>query len=333
MTKEVLPENTTNVSGYYNGNRWPIQLVVSRLNVTLHLQPGDFILDKQQRKINDPFFDLYTKPNQLSRELSDKPVPIISVPSVGASTAPTAPDGQAVRAVMEFTRDAKGVKQPVIPAPRVMENQSVNKAPITAMTMDQARQAGLIRKVREVPEDYGVTDTNSASPPRTPPAIKYAMDTDQPAKPQGDLPQRLKAAVPRNMAQERTQMQKQLEEAEATTEMLDSETGFLNVATRNIPSGAGFFVGTPAPVAEASADDNLPAPNLENDDALPAPTEDEEEVPIPEQKVKPVNVPSKGRFVCMECTESFKFRPELVGHAKRKHSDKINAILAAYPLK
>lgn len=330
MTKEVLSENTTNVSGYYNGNRWPIQLVVSRLNVTLHLQPGDFILDKQKRKINDPFFELYTKPNQLSREVSDKAVPIISVPAVSASTTPMTPDGQAVRAVMEFTRDSRGVKQPVIPPPRVMEDQSVNKPPITAMTMDQARQLGLIRKVREVPEDYGVTDTNSASPPRTPPAIKYAMDTDQPARPQGDIPKQLKAAVPRNVAQERTQIQKQLAEAEAATEMLDSESGFLNVATKNIPSDTGISVGTP--VAEQSVDDSLPAPNLESDEALPAPTE-EEEMPIPEQKVKPAVVPSKGRFACMECAESFKFRPELVGHAKRKHPDKINVILAAYPLK
>jgi hypothetical protein len=70
----------TKTSGYYNGEKWPIQLVLSRLNITLNIQPGEFILGRDKRKINDPLFEVFVD-HGLSRELSDVPVPINSVPA------------------------------------------------------------------------------------------------------------------------------------------------------------------------------------------------------------------------------------------------------------
>jgi len=67
-------------SGYYNGEKWPIQLVLSRLNITLNVQPGELILSRDGRKINDPFFEVFIA-HALSRELSDVPVPINSIPA------------------------------------------------------------------------------------------------------------------------------------------------------------------------------------------------------------------------------------------------------------
>jgi len=74
-----LPKGMTKTIGYYNGEKWPIQLVLTKLNVTLHLQPGEFFISRDGRKINDPLFEAFTR---LSRELSDVPVPINGIPSV-----------------------------------------------------------------------------------------------------------------------------------------------------------------------------------------------------------------------------------------------------------
>ena len=74
-----VPKGMTKTSGYYNGEKWPIQLVLPKLNVTLYMKPGKFILGRDKQKINDPLFEVFTG-HGLSRELSDVPVPINSVP-------------------------------------------------------------------------------------------------------------------------------------------------------------------------------------------------------------------------------------------------------------
>lgn len=341
MTKDA-PEGKTYTTGYFNNNRWPIQLVVSRYNVTLYLPPGEFIRDKQSRKINDPFFEIYVKNGQLARETSDQPVPILTVPVVSAAPA-TVNDGQSVRAVTEFVTDAKGVKRPVIPQPKPASEQPINKPAFVGMSMDEAKKLGLIKKVREVPEDYGVPDNSSATPPRTPPPLKVAVDTDQAAKPSDQLPKPIvqaAAALPKKDAPVRKQIQEQLKKGVQEAEALDTETGFLNVAMQNVPPGVGL--SQPEPPAAAPEPEGetevLPQPDVPVDEALPEPppeaTEEVAEEPeIPPQTVKPVRVPPrKVQFACMECGASFKMRPELVGHAKKNHPDKISAILAPYPV-
>ena len=73
---------TTNVSGYFNAERWPIQLVLPGHKITLTLKPGDFILDRKGRKINDPYFETFADSAQLAREISKTPVSINHMPEV-----------------------------------------------------------------------------------------------------------------------------------------------------------------------------------------------------------------------------------------------------------
>lgn len=80
MAKQAI----TQVSGYCNNAKWPIQIVLSKLNITLTLKPGEFICDSAGRKINDPFFETFASRGQLSRELSEVPVPINRLPAVAA---------------------------------------------------------------------------------------------------------------------------------------------------------------------------------------------------------------------------------------------------------
>jgi len=70
------------VSGYFNGRDFPIQMYISRLNITLIVGPGDFIMVTQGRKVNDPFFEVYAKNNQLTREIATEPLPIIELASL-----------------------------------------------------------------------------------------------------------------------------------------------------------------------------------------------------------------------------------------------------------
>jgi len=339
MTKEA-PEGQTYTTGYYNSKSWPIQLVVSRYNVTLYLPPGEFLRDRQKRKINDPFFEVYVKGGTLARETSDKPVPILHVPIPTPVVGP-ANDGQSVRSVTEFTTDSKGQKQPVIPQPKPSTEQSINKPAYVGMSMDEAKKMGLVRKVREVPEDYGVPDNSSATPPRTPPPLRIAMDTDQPARPSAPVlpiqPPPPPAAVPVAKTAARKQMQEQLRRGAVETKELDSETGFMNVAMQNIPAGVGFAQPEIAMQAQEQVfeTDALPTPNIGADEVLPVPQEDsdtEEQASIPQPTVKPARVPVRAnKFACMECGQTFKLRPELVGHAKREHAEQITAILAPYP--
>ena len=67
-TAALATVQTTNVKGYFNGNKWPIHVGISELNVTLTLKPGQFVETADHRKINDPLFEAYTKPFQLNKE-------------------------------------------------------------------------------------------------------------------------------------------------------------------------------------------------------------------------------------------------------------------------
>ena len=328
--------NTTPVIGYYNGNRWPIQLVISKLNITLTLEPGKYILDRQGRKINDPYFEVFANNKQLHREVGTNPVPIVAIPEVTATVAPATPTNP-VRAVTEWTRDNRGVRQPVLtqPAepksalpPAVVASASESVRP---MSMEEARKRGFVRKVREVPEDYGVNDTTGL-PPGQIPKMRYSIDpgVNKPAPP---LPKEM-LALPKDDPNNptRSQLVAGLTQGSATPPPEDAPTNpFANTAVVNAPPNSPIMAGTPAPLMEsqAEAEPDMPVdePEVEAIDAgLPEP-----EVPIrpaapPLRQVAPAD-----QFQCNQCGAPFKWRSQLSKHAYQKHPDKVRSILAQYP--
>jgi hypothetical protein len=330
---------TTKVVGYFNGNKWPIQLVISKLSITLHLQPGEYILDRQGRKINDPFFEVYANSKQLQRETCDKPVPVIRVPVAATTVAPRS-DGHSVRTVTEFKEDKRGVRQPVMPVAKELPEQPINKPSVVAMSMDEARKSGLIRKVREVPEDFGVTDTDG-TPPRLSdvPKIKYAIDSSMNHRP-ADLPKEL-LQMPTEIAASRQPLLAELRKAENTNAQLDSETGFMNTVVRTAPPNAPVVAGKPAPIVEAAP--GATGANVMPEISVPLPEPELEELteslpPVPTDDVAPappeVSAPapkSDNQFVCAICGVDRKFRSQLKQHAETKHPDQVEAIMAPYP--
>ena len=361
----MAEQKMTNVVGFFNAAKWPIQLVISKLNITLHLKSGEYVLDRNGRKINDPFFESYP---QLKKEVSDAPVPLIIIPTV-------APGGQAaqgnnpVRGTTKFEMSADGKRRPVMPlpakTPEAQEATSMGTDPVRGMSIDEARRLGLVRRVREVPEDYGTND-NTGAPPRLPPTIKYSVDPSMLKKPKA-LPLELtkvdsKAANPAA----RTQLVSQLNQGALTEAAPTSASVFMNQATPNAPANALITSGPamphsvfrsrapaapvfnepeqePEPVemteaeqAAAESGVDLPVPDLtelSQEQQRPPEKENMQEVeeaapPLPADLKQPAK---RDRFICAGCGLPFKFYSQLDKHAQAKHKTTYAAIMAAYP--
>lgn len=361
--KPVTP--MTRVRGYYNGARWAIQIVVSRFNVTLTLKPGEYLLDRQGRKINDPYFEVFANNKQLARELSDVDVPILHVPVVTNASIATQPSNP-VHSVTQWTRDAKGHRQPVLPgsrppapAPEPLPSSILSTTAsatsansVRPMTMDEARRQGLVRKVREVPEDYGINDTTGL-PPAGMPKMRYATDSSM-LKPAPALPKEL-LELPSGDANNptRSQIVQGLQQSSKTpVPELAPAHPFANAGTANAPEGSQLTAGIPAqlqesvaptppgePVGELMAGAPLPEyPAVDEpplDEPLPEPVfaqdaPPDQDAPPAAVPLRPLTAPEGYR--CAACGVGFKFRSMLQKHAVAKHAGKVNVIMQQYPL-
>jgi hypothetical protein len=339
---------TTNTVGYYNGNKWPLDIMISELNVTLRLPPGGYICENsaERRKINDPFFDKYTRPYQLSKEISKNgPVPLLLVPRV---TSPTQNSGHqhSVRAVRNFTHDANGQRVPQLPPPPVAPpNLAVNTPTHKGMSMEEARRLGHIGKPRLVPEDYGVTDTDGRPVDvNHAPPIKYAMESTPRIRQAESLPAELtqmdEKLDPREAAA-RQQLVGGLSKASATN--VESATGFMNQVAENQPPNFKSPLGEPVlaavPVQEAQAEEPLPAPQIFADQVptppvvpdLLAEARAKASKPAAKSPAKPAAPKNVKPFVCNVDGEGFRYRSQLETYAKKKFPEKVDEILAPYP--
>jgi len=233
----------THVSGYFNGAKWPIHLVISRLNITLYLKPGEYVLDRADQKINDPYLEIYADAKQLSRELSETPVPINGIPVV-ANQQPQV-SANPVQATSKFELNSKGQRAPVMPKAVFRPPVAADANPIKAMSMDEARRQGLVRRVREVPEDYGDTDT-SGRPNNNPPSIKYAIDPSMLKKP-APLPSHLtQVESGASNVPTRNMLIQQMAKSSSSAAAPESATALLREAQAN-PTQAAPVAPPPTP--------------------------------------------------------------------------------------
>lgn len=366
MTKALDPGKTYTV-GYFNANKWPIHLAISELNTTLQLQPNEYVLNRQGHKINDPLLEKYCGPMRLSREdaADDKPVDLVAIPK--GLTERRKYDGHAVREVTQFTRERGGVPKPVIPPPMLNPRPTEDTNPVKMMTMEQARKSGFLRKTREVPEDYGVTDTTGAPPPGEKiPQIKYAVDSTQGAHQQGKV----------DLSQARVLSESELEKLAQTTgfklpahpqvapdaEDAETDDGFANqeveLPAPNIPGAAKLPpVARPSQPFPVSGGNVLDLPEAEDvadedvaDEAVPEPPENVElkesvlprrrtvaaELDADEDAPEPARPVSARRvrrgYECSECDVApFRFRHQLERHAREEHTRLVEKIMAPYP--
>lgn len=195
----VATVEMTNVKGYFNPNPYKVNLTISELNMSVPLGPMEFLLERGTgRKINDPIFDKYVGHKMLAPEMSDRPVPILRVPTARA------PQPSTGHVVGQGYKDAAGRWQPSLPAsrqPSQLPNQVATQIPdasrpsIRAMTVEQARAAGFLGKTRLVEESYGADETDAPSTRNNLPSIKYSIESAAPKARPGELPPELKEEI------------------------------------------------------------------------------------------------------------------------------------------
>lgn len=357
-----MSNETTNVVGYFNPNDYPMQIVVAEHNLTLHLNPKQWIVGRSGAIVNDPILDKYVGKGRLSRA-SDKAktVPLVRLEPLNKAT----PTGQVpanyqhpVFAATGFVRDANNQMQPVAmtptaPQPTVPPPVSYN--PVKAMTVEQARKLRLIKPTRQVDEDAGVPDTAGAPLPgdKLPP-IKYAVDTTKEALP---------ATV---IAAPMTAEQAALVETMKTAQTLDPEApDFADKAVRIAaanptaqpaavappppPSSTGLFDKLTKPFQRATIPPPLPTnpePTVMTAAELPDPVLGQPPTPAPaapalvveddlghvaEAPKAPVETPKTAPVEtpkCPLCPEQVFSAPGyLVRHINRKHPDRAEALL------
>jgi hypothetical protein len=155
-----MSENMTNTVGFKNPHTHPVYFEINELNIKVELPPGKFIIDTQGNLLNDPVFDAYCHQNGLCKVTSDAPVPLRLVPA--AAKAGNRPNSAVTQAQAFVRNPTTGTVQPVYNQQQITEPPPVNKIPILGMSVENARQLGLIGKPRLVPEDYGADESTGA---------------------------------------------------------------------------------------------------------------------------------------------------------------------------
>ena len=183
MNESENSENLkTNVKGYFNPNTYSISLAISECNLSIKLDPMQFILDRRTgKKINDPRLDRYVG-KMLRPEIVDKPIDVLRLPVL----APL-PPSESGYVVGQGTKDATGkwIPPQMASAPPQQLGTSASGAPLVSarscvagMTIEEARRRGLIGKPRLVPEDFGAAETEGAPVEGARiPRIRYSMES------------------------------------------------------------------------------------------------------------------------------------------------------------
>jgi hypothetical protein len=349
----------TNVVGFFNPNSYPMQIVVAEHNLTLQLKPKQWIVDRGGRIVNDPILDKYVGKGRLSRASDQaKKVEVIRLQATNRQMPP----GQ-VPAVYQhpvyqatgFVRDPNGQMAavqalPTAPQPTVPPPVSYN--PVQAMSVEQARKLRLIKPVRYVPEDDGVSDTAGVPIPgdQTPP-IKYAVDTTREKQPTALVAQPVTAE---QAALIETMKAAQSLDPDATTFADDAAalamkaqaqgnapviqsvppltptSPLLERLTKALPSSPPPIPTNPEPTVMIPTE--LPDPVLTSE--LPAPTlVVEEEIGLvpstnPVTASVPVEGAAKPATACPLCPgQAFSSTGYLVRHINRKHADRSESLM------
>lgn len=360
---EKTAELTTNVTGYYNPNSWPIYVEISEVNLKCELKPGQYIRDRDKQYINDPILEDYVQPKGLGRTMGDHAVPIRYLPRMVRTVRPV----HSVTQATGFVRQSDGsvvpsyTSDPLTSAPET----PINKNPIVGMTVAKARELGLIGKPRVLPEDYGVTDTTGApSPSKDLPTMKYSLESPPKLRTAAPLSPELMEADQRltpQQAAQRAQIQQNLARAAATAppEAMDpgayrpppnvpirapkEPTRMAPPAAQPVPVApqrvlprrvAAVVVQEPAPAAVEGAEPEL---DPEDQGGMLQPITEGEGMPEPTLDDPQVNAAGSGeggetkRFVCAADGKPFKYRSELERYVKRKYPNMLVDLMKPYP--
>jgi hypothetical protein len=297
-TTQQIP--TTQVSGYFNNNTYPISVSLSSLGVSVLVNPGGFIIDRRGRKINDPVLESCCKADMLAREVSDKPVPIIFIkPAVTIGPADVRSPGFTAVTGAAYKAGTTPLLEPKLPA----TSPAVNTPAIRGYTMDEARKLGLVGRPVEM-KDTAPADSGQAPPSGD--SLPYI-----------DVP---RETFKGEIVKDRTGEQL-LDTASVIAEGVTSSPARVPVPLAAEPV-------RPSPVVE-----ELPEPVFSSAPPPPPPAGavvDVVEVVSSGASADPIEEEAQsGDHVCGKCGLKYNYRSELKRHAQRKHADMVEKILTA----
>jgi hypothetical protein len=323
-SRVVFNDAQTNVQGYFNQHTWPVNIAISKLGRTITLnRAGDYIVDSEGKKVNDPIFEQYVGPMQLSREMTQNGtlIPIVKVKSLSEAADM---QGHSVRVADNFVNDprtgsVKAVLRPVSPSQGDIKD--VQKSSVMGMTIDEARRRKFIRPTVE-PNQNALKDTSGVPVHgQHLEEIDYAKDltpglaaklkaegkvvSPPPAAESVEIPDEEENPLTRSL-------QGQMQEAMAKN---PDDPNFLTKISRQVTQA---FKSTPAPAPTPSVNiiDNLPQPDLTTP---------------PDPNPRPLNVENQKKFVCELDGQGFEFRSQLERHCLTWHPDQVQQLMARFP--
>ncbi len=358
MKKATTESLRTNVKGYFNPNTWPVQIAISELNLSIRLEPMQFILDRRTgKKINDPLLDAYVGPKMLRPEIVDTPIEVVPMPVIAApvQARPGYVVGQGVRDGDGKWQPPTVAAQPEMPltAPSGATLVSVRES-VHGMTVEEARQRGLIGKPKFVPEDYGAAESDGAPVEgRNIPSIKYSIESKPRAAAAqiGALPEALLQNVDPKMAPilegmktaASTEQEAALEPVKMTPKVPNTEIQRRTVAVPPAPAQSPAPSVAPAKrrlaqvVVPEHAAEPEPEPEPAARIATTGPVPPSPDSPIYGGRFDDMPEPSlmEGReepgreleTICAACGKRFKFRSWYVRHVKQAHRDRLSELL------
>lgn len=187
---------STDVLGYFNKNSFPLQITSEHLGVNMQVGPKSYVLDRAQRKINDPRLDFYASSGLLSKEFSKEPVPLVHLagsPVAGAapsssvtSRTPTATPIVAPRVPVQGTITLPGMANRIPPSAVRPTQPSVSAPGINAMSVAEATRQGLIpRPDRHDHFAKLPNEDKTGEAARSAPSIDTLVRMPVPVRPQG----------------------------------------------------------------------------------------------------------------------------------------------------
>lgn len=295
----------TDIIGFYNGNSYPIQLSISDLAINIQLAPRAYFegLDTEGRKIkiNDPRLMAYTGKSRLSCErVVGKQFPIYRIGNRNEQGRyPVFLSTMASTSV----QNSSGQPVPTVPdltAQRQTPLPTAPRSPIRAYpNMADAIRAGVATRPRERVIKAPTETAGAPLPGHTIPEMQY-NDGDVANQP----------SISESLRMPSVKLDTQSGQSTPATPVLAP----LTVEPVVVPP---LNVPTFEDILEESSSAPVPADSLQ---------------PGSVQPTEPVTLP----FVCSVCQSAdtrYQFRSQLERHAKHKHPDSVESVMAPYPRK
>jgi len=161
---------TTQVIGFFNPNPYAVLIIDNSIGMQTLLQnKGDYITDASGNKVNDPRFEAYLHTLLAAEYSTTGEVDIRYAVRQERATATT---------VVGFSAGATPDEKPPASNTRATApTTSVSRAPVAAMSVQDAIASGLMKRSAIIPEDVGIPDTGKSISQRIPDLITPSYDT------------------------------------------------------------------------------------------------------------------------------------------------------------